>query len=270
MLKFVWKLCTNFLLKKCKGSTSMNISKKIRIQGKQLLDNNWTSSLVVLFIMICIPLLLFSLTCVLYYIISLLNITDIISVTVITSITMLVAISLSPAFNGYLKFHYQLSETKNANINNIFYFFKKKNYFKTIRFNLYMSLCIMLRTLVVVIPLVVLMMIVYTLGEKIQLLIFPILIIIGVITAVALNLKFILTAFLFVDNPDDKLIYYHSATNKIKSRHYSDILRLFCNFIPWIALCFFVIPGLYVIPYATSSFATSAKWLIKIYKDGKM
>ena len=55
----------------------------------------------------------------------------------------------------------------------------------------------------------------------------------------------------------------------IKRKHMMDYYKLFFSFIFWLAYCIFVIPGMYVIPYFTTSLGTTSKWLINLYKEGK-
>ena len=50
-------------------------------------------------------------------------------------------------------------------------------------------------------------------------------------------------------------------------RHLGAAIKLLASFIGWIALCFFVVPAFYVLPYLLASMSTSAKWLFSLDKD---
>ena len=47
-------------------------------------------------------------------------------------------------------------------------------------------------------------------------------------------------------------------------RHFGKLFRLALSFIGWFALCFFVVPVLYVLPYFSVAAANSARWLLKM------
>lgn len=51
-------------------------------------------------------------------------------------------------------------------------------------------------------------------------------------------------------------------------RHFGQLFRLIVSFAGWLALCFFVVPALYVLPYFAVACATSAKWLFAITDNG--
>lgn len=51
-------------------------------------------------------------------------------------------------------------------------------------------------------------------------------------------------------------------------KHFKHIFKLTFSFFGWFALCFFVVPALYVVPYFLVSALTSAKWLFALEKRG--
>ena len=46
--------------------------------------------------------------------------------------------------------------------------------------------------------------------------------------------------------------------------HFGKLFRLMLSFIGWLALCFFVVPALYVIPYYATASMLSSKWLFEL------
>ena len=147
---------------------------------------------------------------------------------------------------------------------------KGKKYWKTVLFNIYNSLYL----IVISIGLIILYVICFEFNDIVPMEIASTIMGAGIILAterlIHLTLKRITKDFLYADNSEEKFTYYRKVTKVINNRHYKDIKKLFWSFIFWFALCFFVLPIFYVMPYAITSFATSEKWLIKLYKDGKM
>ena len=47
-------------------------------------------------------------------------------------------------------------------------------------------------------------------------------------------------------------------------RHFGKLFRLALSFAGWLALCFFVVPVLYVLPYFAVASVNSARWLLKM------
>lgn len=58
------------------------------------------------------------------------------------------------------------------------------------------------------------------------------------------------------------------GTLRFSFRHFWQLLRLACCFIGWFALCFFVVPALYVLPYYAVAAADSARWLFQMEGSG--
>ena len=46
-------------------------------------------------------------------------------------------------------------------------------------------------------------------------------------------------------------------------KNFGKALSLFLSFIGWFALCFFVVPSMYTVPYFITASANEAKWLLK-------
>ena len=47
-------------------------------------------------------------------------------------------------------------------------------------------------------------------------------------------------------------------------KNFISTIKLFIGFIGWAALCFFVVPAFYVVPYFLTTSAMSAKWLFEL------
>lgn len=46
-------------------------------------------------------------------------------------------------------------------------------------------------------------------------------------------------------------------------KHFGKALSLFCGFIGWFSLCFFVVPAMYTVPYFITASANEVYWLLK-------
>ncbi len=185
-------------------------------------------------------------------------------------LTSLLFTSLLPITNGFFKLCYDIACGRGANFENVFYFFKgTKQYFNAIVFNIFICVKLFFAYFLFfsIDKIIKLSINQYTTEHTIlQALLFAF----GVIAAIFLLTKILFSEFVFVDNENAPISYISRSTRIIFKHHRLDILLLNYSFIPWIALCFLVIPALYVIPYMSTTFATSAKWLLKLYKEGKM
>ena len=47
-------------------------------------------------------------------------------------------------------------------------------------------------------------------------------------------------------------------------KNFISTIKLFIGFIGWAALCFFVVPAFYAVPYFLTTSAMSAKWLFEL------
>lgn len=248
----------------------MSISKKIRNQSKILLRNNWVSSLVAIFVGLASNFIIFSLMTIvnftlLYFKISesIINIADL-------AVCVISLIMLSPVFNGIMRFFYHLSLTHKADTKVIFASIKGKKYWKTLLFNLYMTSDIIILTIALVLSITCYDNIAEIVPQyaAIGIVIFCCLVLLS--TIVFLGIYKIISFFLFADDSDKNFRYYRKVAGIINKKHIGDMINLFFSFTFWLLSCYFILPLFYVFPYISTSFATSAKWLIKIYKDGKM
>lgn len=64
------------------------------------------------------------------------------------------------------------------------------------------------------------------------------------------------------------LVDYAFVTIAFSVRHFWQLFRLMLSFAGWFALCFFVVPALYVVPYFAVAAANSARWLLELDRNG--
>ncbi len=261
---------------------NMEIERQIKKQARESLKNNYISAVTSVFVIGGIVLILY-----LIFHLNLLafNVYDenleLNTNTVYTNIVYyadifvigLLAVFVSPVINGFFKLYYELAKNKETKLGYLFYFFKGiKKYFKAIIFNLIIAVFLFINLAVWFIPYVAVEIInsFNFIDGSIYTVISAVLYSLGIIGGVLTSTRYFISEFTFVDNETEKLSYFfYRFGSKIGKKHLKDIILLIFTFIPWIATCFFVLPGFYVIPYFTESIATSAMWLIKLHKDGQ-
>ncbi|MGN1139450.1 MAG: hypothetical protein ACI4RM_08360 [Ruminococcus sp.] len=260
----------------------MEIEKQIKKQARESLKNNYISAVTSVFVIggiVLVLYLLFHLNLLVF------NVYDenleFNANTVYTNIVYyadvfvigLLAVFVSPVINGFFKLYYELAKNKETKLGYLFYFFIGiKKYFKTIMFNLLIAIFLIINFAIWFVP--------YTAVEiinnfkiidgNVYSVISAVLYSLGIIGGVITSTGYFISEFTFVDDETKELSYFfYKFGSKIGRKHLKDIILLIFTLIPWIAFCFFVLPGFYVIPYFTESIATSAMWLIKLHKDGQ-
>lgn len=85
----------------------------------------------------------------------------------------------------------------------------------------------------------------------------------GIVLTIVLTAKYFLAQYLFVTAQTNT----EQAKNAIRLSveimrgNRKKYISLLVSFLPWIALTFFILPGIYTVPYMMVSFADSAKWI---------
>lgn len=193
---------------------------------------------------------------------------------VIFWLTFLLAFFMLPITNGFFRLCYNIANEREANFADVFYFFKgTKRYLRALQFNILTCAKLFAAYLIAFagynihrIPVIE-----ANLGDTTLFIINrSVFFAFGSALFLLFFIRIIFSEFIFVDNENARISDISRATKVIFNHHKLDIILLNYSFIPWIALCFFVIPALYVIPYMLTTVATSAKWLLKLYKEGKL
>ncbi len=260
----------------------MKTERIIRSQARDALKGNWIVAVSGLFLLLAVIFLIE-----IFYE-ALINLTGILSgetikkgseltLVIVLCAVFLITFALSPFKNGYYRLCYNIAQGRSDGLRDAFYFFSGiKIYFKTLQFNIIIMLKKVLYALISFIP--------YFLCLLFELVLFTnfikpttstnalfdtlefVLVIIGSVSTVIISVRLVIPEFVFVDNFEANAF---SIAKSISSKHLDDYYKLVFSFGFWILSCFFVLPGLYVIPYLTTSLGTSSKWLINKYKEGK-
>lgn len=189
-------------------------------------------------------------------------------------LTYAVMFFFSPLINGFFKSAYTVAHNEIPSFWELFAFFKSPAlYFKTILLNL--ILVLIMSAAVFAFSFGYLITIITdslrTDNEAVITLLTAVLnIFFGSLSVLLISFIYLFfvnyAMFLFVDNPNTNVFCCFGRGIKMFVKNFGNTMRLYFSFIGWIALCFFVVPAFYVLPYISTSFATSAKWLISIEK----
>lgn len=257
----------------------MRIQKTIRSQARDSLRGNWTGAIAGLFTLISViisVILFFALLTETF------TVTDnsgevksgkTLLVLAALCLTFLAFVAVSPVKNGFFRYFYNLSDTGEGDYHDMFYFFcGTKRYFSAIAFNIFKALRTSLIVIVCYLAVGVLFFAVnifwsafsLSVPASVSLIVCNIA---AILAAALISRRLLVYELIFssdsVENPFE-------AGGVILRKFRFNFLSLTVSFLPWILSCFFVLPALYVIPYYTMSAATSTKWLLKLYKEGKL
>lgn len=192
----------------------------------------------------------------------------------INGLTFAVMFFFSPLINGFFKSAYTVAHNEIPSFWELFAFFKSPAlYFKAVLLNL--VLVLIMAAAVFAFDFGYLITIITdslrTDNEAVITLLTAVLnIFFGSVSVLLISFVYLFfvnyAMFLFVDNPNTNVFYCFGRGIRMFVKNFGNTMRLYFSFIGWIALCFFVVPSFYVLPYISTSFATSAKWLISIEK----
>lgn len=194
--------------------------------------------------------------------------------TLISIIDLVVMFFLTPLINGFFKSVYTVAHNEIPSFWEIFSFFKSpKLYFKTILLNLIFVVILSLAFFAFDFGYLVTMITdsLKTSNTALTTLITAVLnIVFGAVSVLLISFVYLFfvnyAMFLFIDDSNSNIFCCFGKGVKMFVKNFGNTMKLYFGFAGWIALCFFVVPAFYVLPYISTSFATSAKWLISIEK----
>ncbi len=193
--------------------------------------------------------------------------------TVINGIPFLAVFLLSPIINGIFKMFSNIALYGKTEITDMFFYFK---YFGRYCRAFVQNILLMALYMILSYGFDVYHYAVLVIGNDLQdigefdilTLILASSMVITVIIKILIYMIFIhyqLIAYATFDNiPIHKCVF---GMYGFSLRHLGATIKLILSFIGWIALCFFVVPAFYVLPYLMASMSTSAKWLFSLDRD---
>lgn len=179
----------------------------------------------------------------------------------------------SPLLNGCLRMAANTAVKKSCEIRDMTFFFcGARRYFKTLLFNLLVWLLLCSSSALLNVSGYLSWLLPDLFNAEISLRLEGVLTVFaGVLTAVIRVLLYFLFAHypLFAYALDDSLPPVSAFTMiGFSLKNYWKALRLAFSFIGWFALCFFVVPALYVLPYFAVASAASVRWLRELNSNG--
>lgn len=175
---------------------------------------------------------------------------------------------LSPLLNGVLKMCANLSVNHQTYVSEMFYFFSSPGlYLKTILVNLLVLLSFAVMSALTDIYRIIVIFTNQDFGSEGISPVMVLLLVAALIVSVII--KILLYAILvhyqmFVYSFGDK--GFAESTILLLPfafKHFGKLMRLILSFAGWFALCFFVLPALYTVPYFAVSSANMVKWLLQ-------
>ena len=161
---------------------------------------------------------------------------------------------LSPLLNGWLHTAARAVISGKSEITDMLYYFGSAvRYFKTVVLNL--SLCVLAAALIT--PLGVVKSVFF--NDDFGGVIMSIVMIVWGLFVYMILVHYPL--FLYAVDAGKPVWRYAIGLIGFSFRHFGDLLRLLFSMLGWIALCFFVVPVIYVAPYLITACANSARWL---------
>lgn len=258
----------------------MSTEKTIKNQAKKVLEGNWVTVTAAVVAVLIGVILLVNIS---YIVMIALDTFDMSTFEVTKGGTMKAVMInfamyctmflLSPAINGVYKIVCDIAKTGNGDIAGLFFYFRNKRYLKTLCVNFIVFFVFMLfSTIFNVYGYVSLISEVMLKNNPSFDIIIDILLVISwIVTAVLITLFYIvfvnysMLAYAFDDNCS--VIRCTFGMYLFSFKNLGAALKLVISFLGWIALCFFVVPAFYVLPYIMTSMAVSAKWLFALDKD---
>ena len=252
----------------------MSAESIIKKQARDILKHNYPAALISLFLLGSVFVVYDTTTSILSIII--MRLTDSMSenmqMTILYGIGIPVSVIifylLSPIYNGYVRMYYNMVNTGEADLRDAFYYMRKGAYLYALKLNTSIILRMLIPVLIISIPPVTFEILSARAlsgfyGTVPYQLILFILTALSVFLVFLWSMKYFVVYTLSVDydymKPSELVRYSKYITNGNTHR----ISALYFSLLPWVLLCITILPMLYVIPYITTSFCVSAKWLTK-------
>lgn len=185
--------------------------------------------------------------------------------------TIILFILASPVFSGYTKVCYNIAKYERTTTYDLFFYFTRpKLYFKALGVNILKGIFLFPTLALGLLGYAFIFNGIYSgdLSNNLYTLILGISIsVFDIILFLVLCAKLSFVNNILAESPYNSIFFYISESFSISKGHTISTIKLILSFTLWYALCFFVLPVFYVVPYAKVAKCTSAKWLIKIRKE---
>ena len=172
---------------------------------------------------------------------------------------------LSPFINGYIRMYYRNAMNAQMDLNDLFYYFNSKRYARALTLDLSLAIRMLLPALLFYLPVIIYSAICNSLDNGfINSVLYKdfyfILSVMSTVLTVLYSLKYftVFTLFIEYEEIDSKQLF---ALSKSVMRGFSGAAaKLIFSYTPWMLLCMFILPALYVVPYMTQGLCLGARW----------
>lgn len=187
-------------------------------------------------------------------------------VVVITPISILLFVLLSPLFNGFVHVFYEAAYTRRMRMSNLFYYFAKGRYQRTLHLNLAIAIRVILPALLIYLPVFIYYIFCFTYLENfVGTVLYKdfafLLTVMSTILLILYTLKYFLVFTLYCADDTVSPHQIISTSKSIMANQKASATKLIFSFTPWMLLCLLILPALYVVPYMTQSLCIGAKWM---------
>lgn len=183
-------------------------------------------------------------------------------------VALMAGVLLSPFLNGFVRVYYRNALSGEMDLNDLFYYFGKYRYSRTLLLNLSFALRLLLPGLCFFLPVVFYAVICYQLnngfyGSVLYDDFYFILTVMSTTVLTLYSLKYFTVLTLYVEDGEQRNKEIFRASKYIMSGQAGNAAKLIFSYTPWILLCLTVLPMLYVIPYMTQGLCIGAKWMTR-------
>ena len=252
----------------------MNAEKFVKNEAKKHLTLNWPLAIFSIFVLLFLPIFILLLLEIAYSVIGETDkITEVFSkeptkasfFVLFHILAVVGALLLSPLFNGFIKIFSDIANGSKTDPADLFCFFETKTqYKKAVKF---MTEIIMKSVgIFILCEFIALGIISFGYDSDLFKSIGIAAAVIGLIISFLIIHRFAFSVVLFSYKGYDAADAVKTGAI-IAKKNTGKLIRLTCSFIPWLLLCFFVVPIFYVYPYMTCSYMVSIKYLIRQYEE---
>lgn len=257
----------------------MSAEGMVKSQARGVLrSSNWGKALVGFFTVLTLPVLALTISSFAdFFSTSKDSAVDMQSVIIVFAVDILAVCAilfLSPLYYGYCRFMYHLANGDDAQVSTIFTYFESiRMYGRAISYGISVISRYIECGLLCAVPAIICGAAWIMLGRNPDLNLFtPALGVLSVISIIGgaillfiVTRRYYLATYLFVMDKYDTAPSQCLKKSKVMMLgNVTKAVKLTLSYIPWFALCFFVIPWFYVYPYYKTATGVSAKWLIEM------
>ena len=193
---------------------------------------------------------------------------SILVISIVYPLVITAGVLLSPFINGYIRVYYRNAFTSEMDLNDLFYYFERDRYSRTLQLNLSYLLRMLLPAVLFYLPVVVYATVSYLMnndffGSVLYYDFFFILTVLSTIILTIYSLKYFTVFTLYVENGELSNREIFRASKEIMADQSGEAAKLVFSYTPWMLLCLTILPMLYVVPYMTQGLCIGAKWMTR-------